>query len=42
MVRWIAVPKCPSCDEIMTPNDDGDFECVECDEIVESENNKAW
>jgi len=42
MARWTAVPICPDCDKIMPPNEDGDFECVECDEIIESEDDDGW
>ena len=34
MSKWIAVPICPDCDEVMTPDENGDYECGE---IIESE-----
>ncbi len=39
MTRWIAVPVCPECggDRVMEPDEDGDFVCPECDEVVETE-----
>ncbi len=37
MASWIAVPICSDCDEVMAPDEDGDFECPECGEIIENE-----
>ena len=37
MSKWIAVPICPDCDEVMTPDENGDYECPECGEIIENE-----
>ena len=37
MAKWIAVPVCPDCNEVMTPDEDGDFECPECGDIIENE-----
>ena len=37
MSRWIAVPICSDCDEVMTPDENGDYECPECGEIIENE-----
>jgi len=28
---------CSDCDEAMTPDDEGDFVCPQCDEVIESE-----
>jgi len=36
MPRWIAVPICPECEEVMMP-DEGDYVCQECDELIEGE-----
>jgi len=36
MTRWIAVPICPECEEVMAP-DEGNYVCPECDEIIEGE-----
>ena len=31
MPRWISVPACPECGDIMREDDDDDFfECVDC------------
>jgi len=37
MPSWIAVPICSDCDEAMTPDENGDYECPECGEIIENE-----
>lgn len=37
MPRWIAVPICPECEEVMAPDEDGDYVCPECDELIEGE-----
>jgi len=36
MLRWIAVPICPECGEVMIP-DEGDYVCSECDELIEGD-----
>jgi len=40
MAKWIAVPICPDCDEVMTPDEDGDFECPECGDVIENEDDE--
>ncbi len=32
--RWTAVPVCNECGDVMTENDDNDYECVNCDEVL--------
>lgn len=37
MTQWIAVPICSDCDQVMPPDEDGDYVCPECDEYFEGE-----
>jgi len=37
MVRWIAVPICPICEEQMEEDSDGDYECAECGNLIYAE-----
>ena len=37
MTRWMAVPICEDCDEVMPPDEEGDFVCPECEEYIENE-----
>ena len=34
MPRWISVPACPECGDIMREDDDGDFVCVDCEHVI--------
>jgi len=31
---------CPDCDEVMIPDEDGDFVCPTCNECIENENSE--
>lgn len=37
MVRWVEVPECPDCGDIMRPDADADWECTGCGFFVEPE-----
>jgi len=37
MVRWIAVPQCSECKETMNEDSDGDWECMECGNVLYDE-----
>lgn len=33
MTVWVSVPICSECGDLMDENDDGDYECINCDKI---------
>ncbi len=37
MPKWIAVPVCPDCEEVMGPDEYGDYECPQCGETIETD-----
>ena len=34
MPRWVAVPQCPDCEDLMREDDEGNYECVSCGTIM--------
>jgi len=37
MPKWIAVPECPECGDVMREDDEGDWECTDCNHAIYSD-----
>jgi len=44
MTKWIAVPICPECEgeRVMEPDEDGNYVCPQCDELIEGEDEEDF
>ena len=34
MPRWITIPVCPECADLMKEDEEGDYQCIDCEHTL--------